>query len=110
MPRRRATWDTVGEIVSELPGTEEGIHLGGAPAWRVNGKVIVLFGPRLRTPDEDQQRRRNGALINIVTGFPEREALMASDPTSSSSRRTTRRRQRSCVGSTRWTSSNCGMC
>jgi hypothetical protein len=80
MPKRRATWDTVGDIVSALPGTELGMHLGGAPAWRVNGKVIVLFGPRMRTPDEEEQRKRSGTLINIVTGYEEREALMLSDP------------------------------
>jgi hypothetical protein len=80
MPKRRATWDTVAEIMSALPGTELGMQVGGAPAWRVNGKVIVLLGPRLRTPDEEEQRKRNGTLVNIVTGYEEREALMLSDP------------------------------
>ena len=80
MAKRRATWGTVGEIVSDLPGADLGVQIGGAPAWRVNGKVFVLFGPRMRTSDEDEQRARNGTLINIVTGYDAREALLLSDP------------------------------
>jgi hypothetical protein len=74
-----ATWASVCEILGALPGTEldEGIP---NPAWRVHGKVLARRNPRLRTPDEDEQRAANGELMSLWVEPDERELLMADKP------------------------------
>ena len=74
-----ASWATVCEILGGLPGTEldEGVS---NPAWRVNGKVLARFNPRLRTDDEEEQRAAEGELASIWVEREERELLMRSDP------------------------------
>ena len=74
-----ATWKTVCELARELPLAELS-QLHGAPAWRVNGKVIAQVGPRLRVPNEDEIVRANGELMMVLVDPHERAALMQEDP------------------------------
>jgi hypothetical protein len=70
-----ANWDTVCEIASSLAGA----HLDGphaeAPAWRVNGKMIVRRNPRLDGTAEGEDE-----VIAIRTDHDERAALLEDDP------------------------------
>ena len=68
------TWEEVCEILTALPGTEldEGVD---NPAWRVNGKVLARFDPRLRTPRREQRRTANGPLASVWVARDERELL-----------------------------------
>ncbi len=75
-----ATWETVCEIVSALPGAELDPPGRENPAWRVNGKVIVRRNPRLRVPGEEAIRRRRGELVTIRVDRSELEALQYEDP------------------------------
>jgi len=60
-----ASWDTVCEIASSLPGAQlDGPH-ADAPAWRVNGKVIVRRNPRL-----DDTAEAEGEVIAIRPDDP----------------------------------------
>ncbi len=69
-----ASWDTVCEIASSLPGAQlDGPH-AEAPAWRVNGKVIVRRNPRL-----DDTVESEGEVIAIRTEEDERAALLEED-------------------------------
>jgi hypothetical protein len=81
MPRRRATWELVGEILGALPATEldppGGHH---AQAWRVNGKVIVARNPLMRVPDEPSIRAGRGDLLMLWSDYDARETLMAESP------------------------------
>jgi hypothetical protein len=70
-----ANWDTVCEIASSLPGAQlDGPH-AEAPAWRVNGKVIVRRNPRLDDTAEGEDE-----VIAIRTDEDERAALLVDDP------------------------------
>lgn len=74
-----ASWAFVCEILDALPATEldEGVD---NPAWRVNGKVLARFNPRLRTPDEEERRAANGPLASVWVERDERELLLRDDP------------------------------
>jgi hypothetical protein len=74
-----ATWAQVCDILGALPGTEldEGVD---NPAWRVNGKVLARFNPRMRTEDEWEQRAANGDLASLWVDRDERELLIRDDP------------------------------
>ena len=70
-----ASWDTVCEIASSLPGAQlDGPH-AEAPAWRVNGKVMVRRNPRLDDTAEGEDE-----VIAIRADEDERAALLAEDP------------------------------
>lgn len=79
-----ATWDTVCEILRELPGTELDPPSGPSghpPAWRVNGKVLTRWNPRLRVPEEWDLRAQRGDVVSIVVfDRVEREALLQQEP------------------------------
>ena len=74
-----ATWKTVCEIAAALPLTALGSRLG-APVWRVNEKVFVQLGGRLRVPGEEEIVRRNGDFVMVGTDLDEREALLQERP------------------------------
>src|SRR5262245_35101335 len=72
-----ANWDTVCEIASSLPGAQlDGPH-AEAPAWRVNGKVIVRRNLRL---DDTAEGEGGGEVIAIRVEEDERAALLEEDP------------------------------
>jgi hypothetical protein len=75
-----ATWETVCEIVSALPGTELDPPPATNPAWRVKGNVLARRNPRLRVPDEEPVRRARGELVAIRVDRDEREFLVRQDP------------------------------
>ena len=70
-----ASWDTVCEIASSLPGAQLDGPRAEAPAWRVNGKVIVRRNPRLDDTAEGEDE-----VIAIRTDEDERAALLEEDP------------------------------
>jgi hypothetical protein len=76
-----ATWDTVREILQALPGTALDPPSEHAPAWRVNGKVLTRYNPRLRVPEEWALRSQRGEVVSIIVYDPaEREALLRQEP------------------------------
>ena len=60
------SWDTVRELVAELPGAEEGTSYG-TPAFKVRGKLFARL-------------REDGETLVVFTDWDEREALTQSEP------------------------------
>jgi hypothetical protein len=71
-----ATWETVCEIISVLPGAALDSPDRDNPAWRVNGTVAVRRNPRL----DDTVDPRGSEIIAIRTDVDERAALIEQDP------------------------------
>jgi hypothetical protein len=71
-----ATWETVCELLDQLPGTEQGL-IHGNPAVRVGKKLVACVPDReLSRPAEDA----DDDLVMVKVDFDERGALLAQDP------------------------------
>jgi hypothetical protein len=72
-----ATWETVWELLGDLPGTEQGL-LHHNPAVRVRGKLVAYL------PNNSRSRPAHAAdheeFLVVRTDFGERAALLAEDP------------------------------
>ena len=75
-----ATWETVCQIVSSLPGTELDTDRQGRPTWRVDGRPILRRFPQLRVRDEEALLEARGEVLAIGVDPGLREALLQQDP------------------------------
>jgi hypothetical protein len=72
-----ATWETVWELLGELPGTEQGL-LHHNPAVRVRGKLVAYLPNNSRSRPVHAADREE--FLVVRTDFGERAALLAEDP------------------------------
>lgn len=72
-----ATWETVCELLAELPGTEQGL-LHHNPAVRVRGKLVAYLPDNRRSRPVDAADHEE--FLVVRTDFGERAALLQEDP------------------------------
>lgn len=71
------TWDTVCELVADLPGTEQGL-IHGEPAVRVGKKLVACLPDAQRSRPEDA--RAGEEFLMVRSDFDERAALLEEHP------------------------------